>query len=70
VGWARLHRGRARGRAEISYQAALDALKTNDLAGYNQHLQKMVADLRQADQLEHGSATPASGGSPIPSPTG
>jgi len=52
------------------YQAALDALKTNDLAGYNQHLQKMVADLRQADQLEHGSATPASGGSPSPSPTG
>jgi hypothetical protein len=30
----------------------------------------MVADLRQADQLEHGSATPASGGSPSPSPTG
>jgi hypothetical protein len=43
---------------------------TNDLAGYNQHLQKMVADLRQADHLEHGSATPASGGSPSPSPTG
>jgi uncharacterized membrane protein (UPF0182 family) len=52
------------------YQAALDALKTNDLASYNQHLQKMVADLRQADQLEHGSSTPASGGSPSPSPTG
>ena len=35
------------------YQAALDALKTDDLTGYQQHVQKMVADLRQADQLEH-----------------
>jgi uncharacterized protein len=41
------------------YQAALDALKSNDLSSYQQHLQKMVADLQQADQLEHGSATRA-----------
>jgi hypothetical protein len=56
--------------ALTEYQAALDALKTDDLTSYSQHLQKMVADLQQADQLEHGSATPASPGSPNPSPTG
>jgi uncharacterized membrane protein (UPF0182 family) len=39
------------------YQAALDALKTDDLAGYQQHLQRMVADLQQADQVTHGSAS-------------
>ena len=46
------------------YQAAQDALKVDDLAGYKQHIQKMVADLQQADQLEHLSATIPSGPSP------
>ena len=41
------------------YQAALDALKTDDLTGYQQHIQKMVTDLQQADQLEHRLATGA-----------
>jgi uncharacterized membrane protein (UPF0182 family) len=36
------------------YQAAQDALKSQDLSGYQQHIQKMVADMQQADQLEHG----------------
>jgi hypothetical protein len=48
-------------------QAALDALKTDDLVSYQQHLQRMVADLQQADQLTHGSA-PAT--APSPSPRG
>jgi uncharacterized membrane protein (UPF0182 family) len=44
------------------YRAALDALRTDDLAGYQQHIQSMVADLQQADQVEHGTITaPASG---------
>jgi uncharacterized membrane protein YvlD (DUF360 family) len=46
--------------ALAEYRAALDALKTDDLIAYQQHLQKMVADLQQADQLEHGLATGAS----------
>jgi uncharacterized protein len=43
------------------YKAALDALKNDDFAGYQQHIQKMVADTQQADQLEHGSAAAPSG---------
>ncbi len=43
------------------YQAALDALKSDDLAGYQQHIQKLVADLQQADQLEHSAGTIRSG---------
>jgi hypothetical protein len=35
------------------YRAALAALQGDDLAGYQQHLEKMVADLQQADQLGH-----------------
>jgi hypothetical protein len=51
------------------YLTALDALKTDDLIGYQQHLQKTVADLQQADQLEHRSPTPATGAPPAsPSP--
>lgn len=41
--------------ALAEYRAALDALRNDDLAGYQQHIQKMVADLQQADQLAHGS---------------
>jgi uncharacterized membrane protein (UPF0182 family) len=52
------------------YQAALDALKIADLTGYQQHTQKMVADVQKADQLARGSATPASGASPRASPPG
>ncbi len=43
------------------YQAALVALKNDDLAGYQQHIQRMAADLQQADQLEHGSSAAPSG---------
>jgi len=52
--------------ALTEYQTALDALKTDDLVGYQQHLQKMVADLQQADQLEHRPATSGSSASPTP----
>jgi uncharacterized membrane protein (UPF0182 family) len=52
------------------YQTALDALKTDDLIGYQQHLQKTIADLHQADQLEHRSPTPASGAPPASPPPG
>ncbi len=31
------------------YQAALEALKNDDLAGYQQHIQRMIAELQQAD---------------------
>ena len=31
----------------------------DDLTGYQQHIQKMVTDLQQADQLEHRLATGA-----------
>ena len=41
--------------ALAEYRAALDALRSDDFAGYQQHIQKMVADLQQADRLEHGS---------------
>ena len=46
------------------YQAALEALKSNDLAGYQQHIERMVADLRQADQLEHGTPTSSAATAP------
>jgi uncharacterized membrane protein (UPF0182 family) len=59
--------GRLLDDALKEYQAALDALKTDDLVSYQQHLQRMVADLQQADQLTHGSA-PAT--APSPSPRG
>ena len=51
------------------YQAALDALKTDDLAGYNQHVQMMVRDLQQADQLAHGSPAVPSRVPSSPSPS-
>ncbi len=43
--------------AIAEYRAALDALRNDDFAGYQQHIQRMVADLQQADQLGHGSAS-------------
>lgn len=62
------------------YQAAQDAMKKDDLTGYQRHIQNMVADARRADQLEHGSAAAPSGlrspappvpaASPAPLPTG
>src|SRR5215467_7580400 len=50
------------------YQAAVASLESNDLAGYQQHIQKMVGDLQQADQLEHGPPTGISSSPPIPAP--
>jgi uncharacterized protein len=51
------------------YQAAVAALESNDLAGYQQHIQKMVRDLQQADQLEHGSPAGTSLSPPTPAPS-
>ncbi len=51
------------------YQAALDALRNDDLAGYQQHIRKAVGDVQEADQLAHGSgaAPPARPAPPTPS---
>ncbi len=51
--------------ALAEYRAAQDALKNDDLAGYEQHIRRMVADLEQADQQVNGSAPP---GRPSPGP--
>ena len=38
-----------------AFRAAMDALRNDDLTSYHKHSQKMVADLKQADRLQHGS---------------